>query len=666
VTTNSVVVVWRTEGRSDPQVRYGEEAGNPQANVNGAAIVRRTTRSRRLPLHSAPPGTVQYEALITGLSADREYAYVVQDGRRVLAGPDSGCVFRTAPAKATAAPLRFWVLGDSGTADANASNVCAAMRAYTGTRPPDLLLHVGDMAYYDGKDEEFQRAFFNMYPETLRSTACWPAVGNHEGHSSEAETEVGPYYDAYMVPRNGEAGGVPSGTESYYSFQHGNVRFISLNSYDVDRRRDGPMGRWLEHELSDLSGVDWLIAYWHHAVYSKGTHDSDTETQMVEMREQIVPLLEAAGVDLVFTGHSHLYERTMLLDGAYATPTTAQGVVLDDGNGDPSGDGAYRKSAGLRPNQGAVYAVVGNGGGAMFRREISPVIRVSQMEYGSLVVDIEGDTLTAMMIDTNAAVRDCFQIVKRGSVSPQRIARPWSPIGPRILPETPYFHQGVAVRLESVTGWPGEKLLYTLDGSEPDATSLVFTGAFLVATATTVRARSLQPDTGRLGVGSARAYLPFEGVWPEPLGDLRRAGLEPGVRYRLYHGAWKLLPEFEALPVAGAGTSATIGPEPADVDDEFGLVFEGYFLALRDGVYAFHLESDDGSRLFIGGVPVIQHDGLHPAREVTGYAGLRAGFHPLRVEYFDRLEAQVLRLSYSAPGIERQAVEGDLLWRDTP
>src|SRR5688572_22310185 len=71
-----------------------------------------------------------------------------------------------------------------------------------------------------------------------------------------------------------------------------------------------------------------------------------------------MPILEEAGVDLTLTGHSHIYERSMLIDGAYSTPTTARGVVLDDGDGNPAGDGAYLKGAGLQPQAAAQREVL--------------------------------------------------------------------------------------------------------------------------------------------------------------------------------------------------------------------------------------------------------------------------------------------------------------------
>ena len=100
------------------------------------------------------------------------------------------------------------------------------------------------------------------------------------------------------------------------------------------------MAQWLKADL-EKTKAEWLIAYFHHPPYTKGSHDSDKEEQLIEMREHIMPILESGGVDIVFTGHSHIYERSMLIDGAYATPTVSEGVILDDGDGNPNGDGPY-------------------------------------------------------------------------------------------------------------------------------------------------------------------------------------------------------------------------------------------------------------------------------------------------------------------------------------
>ena len=104
-----------------------------------------------------------------------------------------------------------------------------------------------------------------------------------------------PYYDAYVCPTRGEAGGVPTGTEAYYSFDYGRIHFICLDSHDLDRKPTGLMARWLKLDL-ERTKADWLVAFFHHPPYTKGTHDSDREKQLIEMRQHIMPILESGGV----------------------------------------------------------------------------------------------------------------------------------------------------------------------------------------------------------------------------------------------------------------------------------------------------------------------------------------------------------------------------------
>src|SRR5205823_9520894 len=129
------------------------------------------------------------------------------------------------------------------------------------------------------------------------------------------------------------------------------------------RSPGGAMLTWLEQDLSANTN-DWLIAFWHRPPYSFGTHNSDFEFNMVEMRENAVPILEAHGVDLVLNGHSHNYERSYLMDGHYGSSTTlTPSMIKDSGNGQPDGTGPYVKNGlGPTPHQGAVYVVAGSSG----------------------------------------------------------------------------------------------------------------------------------------------------------------------------------------------------------------------------------------------------------------------------------------------------------------
>lgn len=444
-TATSIWVLWRTTQPIDPVVRFGPSPENLPAQVPRSAIVLRTmaptnqAESMRLTnpwpelvhgprLHSAPAGTVQYEAHLTGLSPATTYYYAVWDGAQRLTPPDPSYRFRTHPLPGTPVSIRFGSFGDSGTGRERQRRVWQAMLEFTGRdqRPIDFFLHLGDMAYNRGRDVEFSTRFFGPYEATLRHTVFWPTFANHEGITSKGATGLGPYFDAYRCPTNGEAGGVPSGHEGFYSFDYGPAHFISLNSHDEDRRPTGRMARWLKRDLAQTR-AEWVVVFFHQAPYSKGSHDSDREKEMIQMRTYIVPILEAAGVDLVLAGHSHIYERSMLVDGAYATPTVAENAVLDDGDGDPRGDGPYYKPAGRVPNSGTVYVVAGHGGATMRRKATCPLMRKTILEHGSLVVDIRGDTLTGYMVDHYGDVRDTFSLVKRGSPTPMRLAYPWVP-----------------------------------------------------------------------------------------------------------------------------------------------------------------------------------------------------------------------------------------------
>ncbi|MSU34236.1 MAG: metallophosphoesterase family protein [Pedosphaera sp.] len=440
-------IAWRTESPIDPIVRFGTNPSNLNLNsATNAIVVRaslgtngqemlpqwralRTPENLRLPkLHSAPIGTFQYEVRLTDLMPDTRYSYAVFDGTERLTSDDESYQFTTYPPVGTVRPYQFWVLGDGGTGREPQYAVHQAMLDTTRKegRPIDFWIYAGDMAYGTGRDVEFQARFFEAYDHTLRHKVCWPAMGNHEGFTSKGTTGIGPYYDAYIVPTRGEVGGVASGTEAYYSFDYGNMHFICLDSHDLDRKPTSAMAKWLQADL-DKAQADWLIAFWHHPPYTKGSHDSDKEKDLTEMRRYIMPIIEAGGVDVVLTGHSHTYERSMLMDGAYATPTVSESVILDDGDGDPSGDGPYRKSAGIHAHEGTVQVVNGNAGQTLGRTGTLPVMKRTIVEHGSVLVNVNGDTLVGRMINRNGSQRDLFSIVKRGSVAVSRLPLPWQP-----------------------------------------------------------------------------------------------------------------------------------------------------------------------------------------------------------------------------------------------
>jgi hypothetical protein len=115
-----------------------------------------------------------------------------------------------------------------------------AYHAWTGVTHTDLWLMLGDNAYANGTDAEYQAAVFNMYPEVLRKAVLWPTRGNHE--IAVAAGSV--CYDIFTMPTTGQAGGLASGTEAYYAFDYGNIHFVRLDSQGSSRgrRRSLPPG----------------------------------------------------------------------------------------------------------------------------------------------------------------------------------------------------------------------------------------------------------------------------------------------------------------------------------------------------------------------------------------------------------------------------------------
>ena len=406
-TPSSVIVKWRTDVSTDSEVKYGP---NPASLTMTALDVASTT---------------EHEVLVSGLNADTTYFYSIGSSTVTLAGGDSNHYFVTSPPPGTAKPIRLWVIGDSGTANANARAVRDSYLSFLEADKTDLLLMLGDNAYNDGTDSEYQAAVFDMYPQILRTTVVWPTLGNHDGHTADSATESGPYYDIFTLPRAAEAGGVASGTEAYYSFDYSNIHFICLDSYDTDRSPGGAMMTWLTNDLN-ANTLPWVIAFWHHPPYSKGSHNSDTEGRLIDMRTNANPILESHGVDLVFGGHSHAYERSFLIDGHYGSSGTFNcDATLGGGNACGSGqeenDGLYEKPdlAGSA-NAGAVYTVAGSSGKISGGTFDHPAMFISMSVLGSVVLDVNDDRLDATFLDSTGNILDYYTVHKGSdSTAPQ-------------------------------------------------------------------------------------------------------------------------------------------------------------------------------------------------------------------------------------------------------
>jgi hypothetical protein len=384
-TPTSIVLRWNTDDSTDAHVQYGTSLGALTSSMTDPTVI----SSHLVSLSGLLPGT--------------KYYYTVGSTTDVLAGPDEEHSFVTPPLAGTAQPTRIWAIGDSGTADSWAASVRDAYAAYTGATHTDLWLMLGDNAYVAGTNVEYQAGVYDTYPEMLAKSVVWPTRGNHD--------TTGVYAGTFTLPTAGEAGGIASGTELYYSFDHANVHFICLDSESSPLGVGGAMWNWLSADLA-ATNQDWLIAYWHHPPYTKGSHDSDTSATLISMRENFLPLLESGGVDLVLSGHSHSFERSFLIDGHYLGSTTfIEAMKKDAGDGKVAGNGAYNKPFGA--NKGAVYCVAGSSGKITGSGSLAhPAMYYSSKTLGSLVLDVDGQVMDGRFLTATGTIDDQFRLVK--------------------------------------------------------------------------------------------------------------------------------------------------------------------------------------------------------------------------------------------------------------
>ncbi len=399
---SGMTVRWRTTTASDSVVRFGTTLGALTSSVTDATV------------------TTDHKVRVDDLLPDTKYFYSVGTSTVAQVGDDADHFFFTAPIAGTDRAMRVWVLGDAGTADSEQRQVRDAYYGSPAYKYNDMVLLLGDNAYNTGTDSEYQAALFDMYPTVLRQSPVWSCLGNHETAQVRTGSYSGvAYFDIFSFPTAAECGGYASGTERYFSWDYGNVHFISLDVQTTNAALRTNMLAWLENDLA-ANTRRWTIALWHHPPYTKGSHNSDTESQPTWARTFLVPMLEDAGVDLVLCGHSHCYERSKLIDGFTATPTLAtSGTFIDAGDGRADGTGRYGKDFGA--NQGTVYVVAGSSGQAttwvggstaLFSPAPHPVMHHSELALGSLIFDIDGNRLEAKFINGDGVVTDYFTIDK--------------------------------------------------------------------------------------------------------------------------------------------------------------------------------------------------------------------------------------------------------------
>lgn len=424
-THEGIIVMWRTSNPTSSKVWYGTDS----ANLSQTVVINDNVANHIVP--------------ITGLQPYTKYYYAVGDVNNQLAANVSVQYFTTHPVPGTPVPTRIWATGDFGRGNAGQIETKQAFANYTGDRGADVWIWLGDNAYQDGTDNEYQTKVFALqgFSDIFTYTPFWPSPGNHDYNTVWAQSTLlgipyqniplenhrGPYFDMVEVPRYAEAGGYPSQLEVFYSFDYGDVHFLSLNSevfdYTFSYNGINRMKQWIENDLQQNTRK-FTIAYFHQPPYSKGSHDSDDlyELVMKAMREKVIPLLEDYDVDLVVCGHSHVFERSYLLKGHFGNSSSFNpSMKLQNGSNGNFDEGTpYVKDGSNATPEGTVYVVCGNSGSS----ESSPSMDHPAMYYGhgdsgafgSFVIDVSRNRLDGKYIKSTGELADQFTILKKDVV----------------------------------------------------------------------------------------------------------------------------------------------------------------------------------------------------------------------------------------------------------
>jgi hypothetical protein len=285
ITTGSAKIGWASSAPDGERITLAV-AGAPAADAAGFIVE---------PPDSEPStGDAQMWAGAADLAPDTTYCYGLASGDEALVPPTG---FRTAPGADSTAPVRFLAFGDSGGGGSDQYALLEQMYEF----PYQLMIHTGDVAYGGGTVDQLDRTFFDVYADLLRNVPLFPAPGNHDYETAQAA----PFGDAFALP-----------AQRWYSFDWGPVHFVAL---DTESDLTAQVA-WLEADLAS-SAAAWTIAYLHRPPYSSGEHGSSPA-----VRDSFGPIFERHGVQLVFAGHDHDYERTTPQNGVTYVVTGGGGI----------------------------------------------------------------------------------------------------------------------------------------------------------------------------------------------------------------------------------------------------------------------------------------------------------------------------------------------------
>jgi len=254
--------------------------------------------------------------------------------------------------------LKFLVLGDTGTGERAQYDVAAQVWKSHQVFPYEFAIMLGDNIYGSERPQDFAQKFERPYKPLLDANIpFYASLGNHDDPNQR-------YYKPFGM-----------GGQRFYTYQKRDARFYALDSNYMDKDQQ----TWLDKELRE-SNAKWKIAYFHHPIYSSGgRHGSE-----VDLRAIVEPMFLKYGVNVVFAGHEHFYER-------------------------------------LRPQRGIAYFTAG--GSAKLRAgDINTGALTAKgfdREQSFMVVEIDGDVMRFQTISRHGKVVDSGEVTRQVRPEPK-------------------------------------------------------------------------------------------------------------------------------------------------------------------------------------------------------------------------------------------------------
>ncbi len=351
-TQTGMTVVWQTTTASDATLYWGEDV-ECKNKIEGTAE------------NSSASGVHQIR--IEGLTSNTQYFYRVESkaGSETLTSEPS--TFQTASPRGT--PVSFAVISDTQ----KNLKVAGEISALAWAQRPHFLLHPGDLVDQGKKNSDWLTEFFPAMNVLISRVPLYPVLGNHEQNAQN-------YFDYMALPD----------PEYYYMFSYGDADFFMIDS----NRKVEPGSeqyQWLEEKLSASTAI-WKFVCHHHPPYSSDENDygdlwkTNKGTYGDTRVRQLVPLYEKYGVDIVWTGHIHSYERTWPIKDSQAVN-----------------------------DQGTIYMITGGGGGSLetpgpYRPFFQNNVRRG---HHYTMVHINGSKLELKSFSIDDKMFDCTEIEKK-------------------------------------------------------------------------------------------------------------------------------------------------------------------------------------------------------------------------------------------------------------